>query len=94
MLDMDTRLRVARGIAKTETEDSQEVYQTLKTCGHPDAPPPTMSAGVKHRVGYLISVKSKDEIENTGEGLWCMNIFSPTSMGKSFQELRLRPTAD
>jgi len=45
MLDMDTRLRVARGIAKTETEASVEVFQTLKRRGHPDAPPPTVSDG-------------------------------------------------
>jgi hypothetical protein len=45
MLDMDTRLRVARGIAKTETEASIEVFQTLKRRGHPDAPPPTVSDG-------------------------------------------------
>ena len=43
MLDVDTRLRVARGIAKTETEASQAVFQTLKARGHPEAPPPTMS---------------------------------------------------
>ena len=43
---MDTRLRVARGIAKTETEASRDVFQTLKERrGHPDAPPPTMSDG-------------------------------------------------
>jgi hypothetical protein len=45
MLDMDTRLRAARGIAKTETEASIEVFQTLKQRGHPDAPPPTVSDG-------------------------------------------------
>jgi hypothetical protein len=45
MLDMDTRLRVARGIAKTETEASIEVFQTLKRRGHPDGPPPTISDG-------------------------------------------------
>ena len=45
MIDMDTRLRVARGIAKTETEASQEVFATLKRRGHPDAPPPTVSDG-------------------------------------------------
>lgn len=45
MLDMDTRLRVARGIAKTETEASIEVFQTLKRRGHPNAPPPTISDG-------------------------------------------------
>ena len=45
MIDMDSRLRVARGIAKTETEASTEVFQTLKARGHPDAPPPTISDG-------------------------------------------------
>jgi len=45
MLDMDTRLRVARGIAKTETQASIELFQTLKSRGHPDAPPPTISDG-------------------------------------------------
>ena len=45
MIDMDNRLRVARGIAKTETEASIEVFETLKRRGHPDAPPPTISDG-------------------------------------------------
>lgn len=42
---MDTRLRVARGVAKTETEASQQVFATLKRRGHPDAPPPLVSDG-------------------------------------------------
>jgi hypothetical protein len=45
MIDMDSRLRAARGIAKTETEACIEVFQTLKRRGHPDAPPPTVSDG-------------------------------------------------
>jgi hypothetical protein len=45
MIDMSSRLRAARGIAKTETEASTEVFQTLKRRGHPDAPPPTVSDG-------------------------------------------------
>ncbi len=45
MLDMDNRLRIARGIAKTETEASLEVFAALKRRGHPDAPPPTISDG-------------------------------------------------
>jgi len=45
MIDMDNRLRVARGIAKTETEACVQVFQTLKRRGHPDAPPPTASDG-------------------------------------------------
>jgi hypothetical protein len=45
MIDMDSRLRAARGIAKTETQASVEVFQALKRRGHPDAPPPTVSDG-------------------------------------------------
>ena len=45
MLDMDSRLRVARGIAKNETLASLEVFKTLKRRGHPDGPPPTVSDG-------------------------------------------------
>jgi hypothetical protein len=45
MIDMDTRLRVGRGIAKTETEASRVVFETLKRRGHPEAPPPTASDG-------------------------------------------------
>jgi hypothetical protein len=45
MIDTDTRLRAAGGIAKTETEASQIVFETLKQRGHPDQPPPTVSDG-------------------------------------------------
>ena len=45
MIELGTRLRVARGIGKTETEASKEVFQTLKRRGHPIAPPPTVSDG-------------------------------------------------
>ena len=45
MIDRDSRLRVARGIAKTETEASVAVFETLKGRGHPEAPPPTVSDG-------------------------------------------------
>jgi hypothetical protein len=45
MLDMDSRLRVARGVAKNETLASREVFQTLQRRGHPDGPPPTISDG-------------------------------------------------
>ena len=45
MIDMDSRLRTARGMAKTETKASIEVFQTLQRRGHPDAPPPTVSDG-------------------------------------------------
>jgi hypothetical protein len=45
LLDMDSRLRVARAIAKDETQASIEVFKILKRRGHPDGPPPTISDG-------------------------------------------------
>jgi hypothetical protein len=45
MIEMDSRLRVARAIAKNETLASVEVFRTLKRRGHPDGPPPTISDG-------------------------------------------------
>ena len=45
LLEMDSRLRVARGIAKTETLASLIVFQTLKRRGHPETPPPLISDG-------------------------------------------------
>lgn len=45
MIEIDTRLRVARGVAKTETEASTEVFETLKRRGHPEAPPAVVSDG-------------------------------------------------
>ncbi|RWX47300.1 hypothetical protein VT99_11734, partial [Candidatus Electrothrix marina] len=43
MIDMDSRLRAARGFEKNETESSVAVFEQLKDRGHPDAPPPTVS---------------------------------------------------
>jgi hypothetical protein len=45
MLDMDSRLRVARAIAKDETQASVGVFRMLRQRGHPDGPPPTISDG-------------------------------------------------
>jgi hypothetical protein len=45
LLDMDSRLRVAHGIAKTETLASLIVFQTLKHRGHPEEPPPLITDG-------------------------------------------------
>jgi hypothetical protein len=45
MLDMDSRLRVARAIEKDETQASIGVFRMLKGRGHPDGPPPTISDG-------------------------------------------------
>jgi hypothetical protein len=45
MLDMDSRLRVARAIDKDETQASISVFRLLQRRGHPDGPPPTISDG-------------------------------------------------
>ena len=45
MICMDSRLRAARGVAKTETEASVEVFESLKGRGHPNLPPPHISDG-------------------------------------------------
>jgi hypothetical protein len=45
LLDMDSRLRVARAVEKDETQASVGVFQMLKRRGHPDGPPPTISDG-------------------------------------------------
>ena len=45
MLDMDSRLRVARAIAKDETQASIGVFRLLQQRGHPASPPPTLSDG-------------------------------------------------
>lgn len=45
LIDMDSRLRVARGIAKDETLASVEVFKLLQRRGHPGGPPPTISDG-------------------------------------------------
>jgi hypothetical protein len=45
MVDMDSRLRAARGFGKNETESSVAVFEQLKDRGHPEAPPPTVSDG-------------------------------------------------
>lgn len=45
LLDVDSRLRVTRGIGKNETEASREVFQTLKGRGHPNGPPPLITDG-------------------------------------------------
>lgn len=45
LIDMDSRLRVARAIEKDETQASVGVFRMLKQRGHPDGPPPTISDG-------------------------------------------------
>ena len=45
IVDIATRLRVARGIGKTETDASIEAFETLQQRGYPDVPPPLVSDG-------------------------------------------------
>jgi hypothetical protein len=45
LIDMDSRVRVARAIEKDETQASVGVFRMLKQRGHPDGPPPTISDG-------------------------------------------------
>jgi hypothetical protein len=45
LIDMDSRVRVARAIEKNETQASVGVFRMLKQRGHPDGPPPTISDG-------------------------------------------------
>jgi hypothetical protein len=45
LLDIDSRLRVACGIGKDETQASLKVFQILQQRGHPEAPPPLISDG-------------------------------------------------
>lgn len=45
MMDMDSRLRAARGFGKSETEASASVFRKLSERGHSDGPPPTVSDG-------------------------------------------------
>ena len=66
MLDIDTRLRVARGIAKTETEASVKVFETLKERGHPEAPPPTVSdgwGGIREAMVKSLTIPVKGDLQ-------------------------------
>lgn len=44
-MDIDSRLRAARGIGKNETEASEKAFRMLQQRGHPEAPPPLISDG-------------------------------------------------
>lgn len=45
MLDVDSRLRVAHGIGKDETQASRKAFQALQQRGHSEVPPPLLSDG-------------------------------------------------
>lgn len=69
MIEIDTRLRVAQGIAKTETEAVQIVFETLKhQRGHPDKPPPTVSDGWGGIREAMVDVYGKVPSYNSGIG--------------------------
>lgn len=56
MIEIDTRLRAAGGVAKTETEGAIIAFETLKRRGHPDGPPPLASDGWGGHRDALIEV--------------------------------------
>ena len=67
MIDMNTRLRVARGIDKTETQASIKFFETLSQRGHPNGPPPTISDGWGGTDDAMIEVYGKiPEYEGRG----------------------------
>jgi hypothetical protein len=45
LIESESRLRAARGIAKSETEAAIEAFGRLKSRGHPHSPPPLVSDG-------------------------------------------------
>jgi len=59
MIDVKSRLRVARGIGKTETDASIEVFKKLKSRGHSASPPAFVSDGWGGIKEALIEVYGK-----------------------------------
>jgi hypothetical protein len=45
LIEPDTKLRAARGLAKSETQAATEAFSQLKRRGHPEAPPAVVSDG-------------------------------------------------
>jgi hypothetical protein len=45
LIESQTRLRAARGIAKSETQAAIEAFEQLRSRGHPHSPPPLVSDG-------------------------------------------------
>ena len=56
VIEPETRLRAAPGIAKTETEASKQALATLKQRGHPETPPPLVSDGLGGHREALVEV--------------------------------------
>jgi hypothetical protein len=83
---MDTRLRVARGIAKTETEASQQVFETLKQRGHPDAPPPLVSDGWGGIDEAIIRRYKKQGFRSSPQRALAMSDSQVVQSGRCFHE--------
>jgi hypothetical protein len=83
---IDSRLRVSRGIAKTETEASEEVFRTLRqNRGHPEKPPSTISDGWGGIREAMVQVWGKVPEQAGGE--------SPSRLGESPRAGRPRTPA-
>lgn len=59
MIEADTKLRAARGLAKSETQAATEALSQLKRRGHPEAPPPVVSDGCGGYREALVEVWGK-----------------------------------
>ena len=68
LIEHDTRLRVGRAVAKTETEASCALFYTLKQRGHPDAPPPLASDGWGGHREALVEVYGQVPPKKPGPG--------------------------
>lgn len=56
MIEVETRLRVGRGLGKTETQASAEALRQLQRRGHPEMPPPLVSDGFGSNREAIVSV--------------------------------------
>lgn len=59
MIEPDTKLRAARGLAKSERQAAIEAFSLLKRRGHPEAPPPVASDGWGGNREALVEVWGK-----------------------------------
>jgi hypothetical protein len=59
LIEPDTKLRAARGLAKSETQAAIEAFSQLKGRGHPEAPPPVASDGWGGHREALVEVWGK-----------------------------------
>ena len=74
LIESETRLRAARGIAKSETEAAIEAFEQLKSRVHPHSPPPLVSVGCGGYDEAKFSGQSKSYVERTNRTLRHMNV--------------------